>query len=91
MRKEQTYQWRSLTVGTCYYPEQWDEALWRSDLCRMREAGIRCIRIGEFAWSKVEPEEGKFTYDFFSRFLDLAEELGIKVIFGTPTATPPPG
>ncbi|MCD7858240.1 MAG: beta-galactosidase [Clostridiales bacterium] len=89
MRKQQTYQWRSLTVGTCYYPEQWDEALWRSDLCRMREAGIRCIRIGEFAWSKVEPEEGKFTFDFFSRFLDLAEELGMKVIFGTPTATPP--
>ena len=47
------------------------------------------IRIAEFAWSKVEPEEGVFTYDFFDEFLDLCSEKQMKVIFGTPTATPP--
>lgn len=89
MRKNQTYQWNALTVGTCYYPEQWDESLWAEDLRRMKEAGISCIRIGEFAWNLVEPREGEFTFDFFDRFLEAAREAEMQVIFGTPTATPP--
>ncbi len=77
------------TLGTCYYPEHWDRSMWRKDLERMLEAGIETIRIAEFAWSKVEPTEGNFTFDFFDGFLDIAEELKMKVIMGTPTATPP--
>lgn len=50
---------------------------------------IRVVRIAEFAWSKIEPKEGEYTYDFFDSFLDLAEKVGMKVIFCTPTATPP--
>ncbi|MBE5803513.1 MAG: beta-galactosidase [Clostridiales bacterium] len=76
-------------MGTCYYPEHWDESLWLSDLRRMKEAGISVIRIGEFAWNKFEPREGEFTFDFFDRFLDLCRQEGMQVIFGTPTATPP--
>ncbi len=80
---------KRIVMGTCYYPEQWPESMWREDLRRMLETGIGVIRIAEFAWSKTEPEEGVFTYDFFDRFLDLCDETGMKVIFGTPTATPP--
>lgn len=78
-----------LVLGTCYYPEHWPKELWREDLLRMLEAGIEVVRIAEFAWSKVEPEEGRFTYEFFDEFLDIADEVGMKVIFCTPTATPP--
>lgn len=78
-----------LILGTCYYPEHWPETMWREDLLRMLDAGIEVIRIAEFAWSKVEPTEGNYTYEFFDRFLDIAEETGMKVIFCTPTATPP--
>lgn len=78
-----------LVLGTCYYPEHWDESLWRDDLRRMLENGIEVIRIAEFAWSKIERYEGVFNYDFFDRFLDAAAEMGMKVIFCTPTATPP--
>ena len=60
-----------LSLGSYYYPEQWDSALWESDLTRMRAAGISVIRIAEFAWNKVEPEEEKFTYTFFDEFLDI--------------------
>ena len=80
---------RKLTLGVCYYPEHWPERMWRDDLLRMLDTGIEVIRIAEFAWSKTEPEEGVFTYGFFDRFLDLCDETGMKVIFGTPTATPP--
>ena len=89
MRKNQQFTWQGLSLGTCYYPEHWDRTLWRSDLQRMKEHGIFTIRIAEFAWSKVEPREGEFEYGFFDDFLDVAQEEGMKVIFGTPTATPP--
>lgn len=78
-----------MVLGTCYYPEHWPESIWREDLERMKETGIEVIRIAEFAWNKVEPYEGVFTFDFFDRFLDLCEEVGMNVIFCTPTATPP--
>ncbi len=89
MRKEQNYTWKALNLGTCYYPEHWERSLWEEDMKRMLEAGIRTVRAAEFAWSKVEPEEGVFTYAFFDEFLDAAHSLGMKVIFGTPSATPP--
>lgn len=78
-----------MTMGVCYYPEQWDGSLWESDLERMLDAGISVVRVGEFAWNCFEPEEGRFTDEFFLRFLDLAHKKGMKVIFGTPTAAPP--
>jgi len=85
----QNFQWKEMTMGTCYYPEHWPEEYWASDLERMLEAGITVIRIAEFAWSKFEKREGEFTFDFFDRFLELCVEKGMKVIFCTPTATPP--
>lgn len=89
MMKEQNFRWQELNLGVCYYPEHWQESLWEEDLKRMLQVGIKTIRIGEFAWSKFEPREGDFTYDFFDKFMKVVEKTGMKVIFGTPTATPP--
>jgi beta-galactosidase len=30
----------------------------------MEEANINVVRLAEFAWSKMEPEEGKFDFDW---------------------------
>ena len=76
-------------MGTCYYPEHWDSSMWEDDLERMLQAGIEVVRVAEFAWNKIEPEEGVYTYEFFDAFLDLAHKKGMKVIFCTHTATPP--
>lgn len=89
MNDKQSYQWKEMTMGVCYYPEHWEESLWEEDLDRMLHTGITVVRIAEFSWNKVEQEEGRFEFGFFDRFLDLCEEKGMKVIFGTPTATPP--
>ncbi len=78
-----------LTLGVCYYPEHWDKALWNDDLTKMQEYGIEVIRIAEFAWNTFEPHEGEFTFDFFDEFMDLALKKNMKIIFCTPTATPP--
>lgn len=86
---EQNFIFDKVNVGVCYYPEQWDSSMWHSDLQRMKEIGIRTIRVGEFAWNKFEVEEGSFDYSFFDTFFNVCEKENMKVIYGTPTATPP--
>lgn len=80
---------KSLSLGVCYYPEHWDSSLWEEDLDRMLAAGLGTVRIAEFAWNLFEPLEGSYSFDFFDRFLELAQRKGMQVIFCTPTATPP--
>ena len=84
-----SYTFPAMTVGMCYYPEHWDRSLWQDDIRRMLDSGITVVRIAEFGWSLFERTEGVFTLDYFDPFLDLCREMGMKVIFGTPSATPP--
>lgn len=76
-------------IGVCYYPEHWPEAMWADDARRMREIGITRVRIGEFAWSRLEPEPGRYDFDWLARAVDALHTEGLGVILGTPTATPP--
>src|SRR5947209_7290198 len=46
-----------ILLGTAWYPEQWPESRWEADLALMEQAGIRMVRVGEFAWSRMEPVE----------------------------------
>lgn len=76
-------------LGVCYYPEHWPEEWWADDARRMAELGLTYVRIGEFAWSKLEPEPGKYEFDWLHRAVDTLHAAGLKVVLGTPTATPP--
>ncbi|KAB7671267.1 beta-galactosidase [Bacillus sp. B1-b2] len=76
-------------LGVCYYPEHWSEEMWENDFKRMKDLGFTYVRMGEFAWTVFEPEEGKFTFELFDKAIDLAWKIGLKIILGTPTATPP--
>ncbi len=78
-----------MQLGVCYYPEHWPEDMWRDDARRMAEAGIARVRIGEFAWSRIEPEQGIHDWSWLDRAIDVLHEAGLKIILGTPTATPP--
>ena len=77
------------TLGVCYYPEHWPEDFWDRDAARMAEVGIKFVRIGEFAWSRLEPTPGELRFEWLIRAMDVLGNHGLKVIFGTPTATPP--
>jgi len=46
-------------VGAAYYPEIWDDSEIEKDIVRCKELGINTLRVGEFAWGKMEPREGK--------------------------------
>lgn len=76
-------------LGVCYYPEHWDESRWETDARRMRELGISFVRIGEFAWSRLEPRRGEFDFAWLDRAMDILTKAGLKIVLGTPTATPP--
>ncbi len=55
----------------------------------MREAGFNCVRMGEFAWSLIEPAPGSFDFGFFDEQIETLGAAGIRTILGTPTAAPP--
>lgn len=77
------------TLGVCYYPEHWPESQWAEDAARMAALGLTWVRIGEFAWSRLEPEPGRLDLDWLDRAIDTLGRAGLKVVLGTPTATPP--
>ena len=78
-----------LYVGAAYYPEVWDEDEVDRDIVRMKEAGVNVVRVAEFAWGKMEPQEGKFDFGWLERAVDKLIAAGIDVIMCTPTCTPP--
>jgi hypothetical protein len=76
-------------LGTCYYPEHWPEEIWAEDARRMAEAGLTWVRIGEFAWSRLEPAPGRFDWGWMDRAFETLAAAGLRIVLGTPTATPP--
>ena len=79
----------SLLLGAAWYPEQWPESRWEADLSLMEAAHIHLVRVGEFAWSSMEPREGDYELDWLDHAVRAAERHHIAVVIGTPTATPP--
>jgi len=79
----------ALLMGADWYPEQWPEDRWETDLRMMEEAHLNVARIAEFAWSTMEPEEGRFQFDWLERAIRAAEKHHIAIVLGTPTAGPP--
>lgn len=56
----------------------------------MQEAGLNVARLAEFAWAKLELEEGVYDFTWLDKVIDLLSQNGINVVLGTPTASPPP-
>ncbi len=76
-------------LGVCYYPEHWPEDWWADDARRMVAMGLSRVRIGEFAWSRIEPAPGQFDWGWLDRAVEVLHAAGLNIIMGTPTATPP--
>lgn len=76
-------------LGVCYYPEHVPEDRWAADAARMRAIGLGLVRIGEFAWSRLEPEPGLYRFDWLGRAIDTLHAEGLEVVLATPTAAPP--
>ncbi len=83
----------SLLYGADYNPEQWlkqKDTLWKEDMARAREAGVNALSVGIFAWSYLEPEDGKFEFGWMDEVMDLFAANGIRAILATPSGARPP-
>ncbi|MEM9599451.1 MAG: beta-galactosidase [Pseudomonadota bacterium] len=76
-------------LGVCYYPDHWPDTMWADDARRMADMGLSWVRIGEFAWSRIEPRPGAFDWGWLDRAIRTLGDAGLKIIMCTPTATPP--
>ena len=76
-------------LGCAYYPEAWDMERLPVDAGLMRAAGINIVRIGEFAWSRMEPGEVHFTLDWLHETIRVMARHEIQVLMCTPTAAAP--
>ncbi len=75
--------------GVDYYPEHWPEERWPEDARLMAEAGFNVVRLAEFAWSKMEPRDGHYNFEWLDRAISILASHDIRVVLGTPTASPP--
>ena len=78
-----------MKIGVDYYPEQWDRALWKADSDLMAKIGVKLVRIGEFAWSKLEPRDGQFNFQWLDEAISTFSRHAIGVVLCTPTSCPP--
>ena len=78
-----------MKIGVDYYPEQWDRVMWEKDAENMARTGVRMVRIGEFAWSRLEPRDGVFDFGWLDDIINIFAKYAIGVILCTPTNCPP--
>lgn len=75
--------------GAAYYPESWPREQIDEDLDHLVRHGLNMVRVAEFAWAVMEPEEGRFDLSLFREVVDKCKARGIAVVMCTPSATPP--
>ena len=77
--------------GGDYYPEQWLDHpdILKQDMEYMKKAGINTVTMGMFAWSFLEPEEGRYDLGWLKERVDELYQNGIYTIMGTPSGARP--
>jgi beta-galactosidase len=79
-----------IAYGGDYNPDQWPEEVWEEDVRLMQESGVNMVSLGIFSWSRLEPQQGRFDFDWLDRIMDMLHEGGVRVDLATATASPPP-
>ena len=76
-----------LLHGGDYNPDQWLDCpeVLAEDIALMKKAHVNCVSLGIFAWSHLEPEEGRFDFDWLEKIMDDLYANGIYTILATPT------
>lgn len=75
--------------GAAMYPELWDKEIVKTDIQEMKKIGMNTARIGEFAWSTLEPQKDQFDFTILKETLDELKKHDMYAILCTPTMTPP--
>jgi beta-galactosidase len=78
-----------MNIGVCYFPEHWPDERLETDIEQIAETGIEYVRMGEFAWSRLEPESGEYDFEWLERAVEVIGDHGMQAVLCAPTATPP--
>ena len=62
----------SIHFGVAYYPEHWPRERWETDAKLMQEMGVQVVRMAEFSWFKMEPQEGLFQFEWLEEAVALS-------------------
>ncbi|MBC8060789.1 MAG: beta-galactosidase [Clostridiaceae bacterium] len=77
--------------GGDYNPEQWLKypEILEEDIRLMKLAKCNVMTLGVFSWVTLEPEEGKFNFDWLDKVINNLWENGIYTILATPSGAKP--
>lgn len=77
--------------GCDYNPDQWLKTpeVIDEDMRLMKLAHINSATVGIFSWSMLEPEEGKYNFEWLDGIMDKLHANGIDVILATPSGARP--
>jgi beta-galactosidase len=78
--------------GGDWNPDQWldvDPKIVDEDFRLMEKARCNTFSIGIFAWSRLEPEEGRYELDWLDRILDGLARRGFYAFLATPSGAKP--
>lgn len=81
--------WPHFYYGADYNPEQWNEVTLEEDLQLMQDSKVNLVSLGIFSWARLEPEEGRYDFDWLAKIMDRLYAFGIDVDLATGTASPP--
>jgi len=73
-----------LFVGADYQPIDRSPEQIRQDIAIMKSAGFNIVRMGDLSWDSFEPENGRFTFEWFDDVLAQMHAAGIRVILDIP-------
>jgi beta-galactosidase len=75
--------------GGDYNPDQWPEEIWQEDMRLMKLANCNTMSTAIFAWTRLEPEEGKFDFSWLDKIMDMLVENNGYAVLATPTGARP--
>ncbi len=78
--------------GGDYNPDQWLDRpdILERDVELMQQSHVNCVSVGIFSWALLEPEEGRYDFEWLDAVLDRLWKGGIHVILATPSGARPP-
>jgi len=77
--------------GGDYNPDQWQGSpgILAEDSRLMRIAGINVATLAVFAWTALEPEEGRYAFDWLDEAFERLHGQGVRIVLATPSGARP--
>jgi beta-galactosidase len=82
-------EWPFFLYGGDYNPDQWPREIWDEDVRLMNKAGWNVATLPVFGWAALEPEEGKFEFEWLDDIVERLHQGGVRICLATATASVP--